>query len=68
MMIVSTDGYIISTIGPFLADRLNNDAEIVKNMVCNNQQGFMDWVRPKDIFIVDCGLLELRATFGKVWL
>ena len=30
MMIVSTDGYIISTIGRFLADGLNNDAELPK--------------------------------------
>ncbi|CAF2050509.1 unnamed protein product [Rotaria magnacalcarata] len=58
MMIVSTDGYIISTIGPFLADGLNNDAQIMKNIIYNNQDGFMDWVRPNDLFVVDRGFRD----------
>ena len=27
-------------------------------MIYNNQQGFMDWVRPKDLFIVDRGFRD----------
>ena len=55
MMIVASDGYIISSIGPFMADRKNNDAEITKNIIYNNKEGITDWLRSKDLIIVDRG-------------
>ncbi|CAF1406797.1 unnamed protein product [Didymodactylos carnosus] len=55
MMIVSSDGYIISVMGPYLADGRNNDAEITKNIIYNNKQGFTDWLHPEDLVIVDRG-------------
>ena len=42
MMIVSSDGYIITTLRPFFADGKNNDAEITKNALYNNVQGLQD--------------------------
>ncbi|CAF2624748.1 unnamed protein product [Rotaria sp. Silwood2] len=58
MMIVSSDGYIISVMGPFLADGRNNDAEITKNIIYNNKQGFTDWLHPGDLVLVDRGFRD----------
>lgn len=58
MMIVASDGYIISAIGPFLADRTNNDAEITKNIIYNNKEGITDWLRREDLIIVDRGFRD----------
>ncbi|CAF5085912.1 unnamed protein product, partial [Rotaria magnacalcarata] len=58
MMIVASDGYIISAIGPFLADRTHNDAEITKNIIYNNKEGITDWLRSEDHIIVDRGFRD----------
>ncbi|CAF3031234.1 unnamed protein product [Rotaria sp. Silwood2] len=53
MMIVSTDGYIISVIGPYFADSKNNDAEITKSIIYNNKEDMLDWLAPGDVIVVD---------------
>ena len=53
MMIVSTDGYIISVIGPYFADSKNSDAEITKNIIYNNKSDMLDWLAPGDVIVVD---------------
>ena len=58
MMIVSSTGYIMSVMGPFLGDERNNDAEITKNMIYNNKQGFTDWLHTGDLVIVDRGFRD----------
>lgn len=45
MMIVSTTGYIIACIGPFLSDFSNNDASIIKNVLLNNMDNVLNWVK-----------------------
>ena len=55
MMFVSSDGYIISVIGPFLANGRNNDVVITQNMIYNNRKEFTDWLRPGDLDLVDRG-------------
>ena len=42
MMFVSTDGCIISAIGPYLADPKNNDAAITKHIFLTNSKGIND--------------------------
>ena len=37
-MLVVTDGYIISVLGPYLADGKNNDANITKNHLETNAE------------------------------
>jgi Co/Zn/Cd efflux system component len=44
MMIVSTTGYIISVLGPFLSDSTNNDANILKHVFLNNMEDVLNWV------------------------
>ena len=54
-MIGSTDGYIVSAMGPYLADTKDNDASIIKHILLNNREGIVDWLHPSDILIVSRG-------------
>ena len=65
MMIVATDGYIISTMGPYLSDFKNNDASMTKHIVLNNQEGIVDWLRQNDMFIVDRGFRDCLSLLNK---
>ena len=38
MLVVTTTGYIVSCLGPYLADYQNNDAEITKHIVYSNKE------------------------------
>ncbi|CAF4651087.1 unnamed protein product [Rotaria sp. Silwood2] len=58
MMIVSTDGYIVSMLGPYFADYKNNDAEITKNIIYNNKEDILDWLKPNDVLVVDRGFRD----------
>ena len=58
MMIGSTDGYIVSAMGPYLADTKDNDASIIKHILLNNREGVVDWLHPSDILIVSRGFRD----------
>ncbi|CAF3140890.1 unnamed protein product [Rotaria sp. Silwood2] len=58
MMIVSSDGYIISVVGPYLADFKNNDSSMTKHIILNNREGVTDWLQPNDVLIVDRGFRD----------
>lgn len=61
MMIVSTSGYIISVLGPYLADSKNSDAKILNHMIQTNVEDIRKWVEEDDIFIVDRGFRDAEA-------
>lgn len=61
MMIVSTSGYIISVLGPYLADSKNSDAKILSHMIQTNVEDIRKWVEEDDIFIVDRGFRDAEA-------
>ena len=44
MMIVSTTGYIVACIGPFLSDFSNNDASMMKNILLENIDNILEWI------------------------
>ena len=48
MMIVSTTGYIVAYIGPFLSDFSNNDASIMKNILLENIDNILEWIEEVD--------------------
>jgi hypothetical protein len=48
MMIVSTTGYIVDCIGPFLSDFSNNDASIMKNILLENIDNISEWIEEVD--------------------
>jgi hypothetical protein len=58
MIITSTDGYILSVLGPFLADSKNNDASIIKHCLFENQEGVLEWLIDDDVIILDRGFRD----------
>jgi hypothetical protein len=48
MMIVSTTGYIIACIGPFLSNYSNNDASIMNNILDRNTDKILNWLKKVD--------------------
>ena len=48
MMIVSTTGYIVACIGPFLSDSSNNDASMMKNILLENIDNILEWIEEVD--------------------
>ena len=58
MVFVSTTGYIVSVIGPYLADTKNNDAHILKDIMYRNEEQIRSWLKENDIFIVDRGFRD----------
>ncbi|XP_062598202.1 uncharacterized protein LOC134259614 [Saccostrea cucullata] len=64
MMIVTTSGYIVSVLGPYLADTKNNDAGILNNMIQRNVEEMTDWVKEGDTFIVDRGFRDSSSVLA----
>ena len=67
VMIISTDGYILSVLGPYLADKKNNDTSITDHILKTNVEEMRDWLQPGDVFVVDSGFrdsVELLNNLG----
>ncbi|XP_065935231.1 uncharacterized protein [Magallana gigas] len=58
MVVVSTDGYFLTVVGPYLADSRNNDASILNHMLKSNIEDIKNWFEDDDIFIVDRGFRD----------
>lgn len=58
MLVVTTTGYIVSVLGPYLADSKNSDANIPNHMIRSNAEQMKEWVREGDIFVVDRGFRD----------
>ncbi|XP_056014968.1 uncharacterized protein LOC125654892 [Ostrea edulis] len=58
MVVVTTTGYFLTTIGPYLADGKNNDAAILTHMFKTNVHDIKNWVREEDIFVLDRGFRD----------
>ncbi|CAF1115343.1 unnamed protein product [Didymodactylos carnosus] len=65
MITTATDGYILSVVGPFLADGKNNDASIAKNIFINNEQDILNWLHEDDIIVVDRGFRDSINTIER---
>ncbi|XP_048741615.2 uncharacterized protein LOC125655389 [Ostrea edulis] len=61
MMIVSTTEYIVSVLGPYLADPKNNDSSILNHSIHSNTDEIKTWVREDDIFVVDRGFRDSES-------
>ena len=57
-MFVSTNGYIIFAIDPYLANPKNNDAAITIHIFLTNSQCINDWFLPNDLLNVDRGFRD----------
>jgi hypothetical protein len=58
MLVVTTTGYIVSVLGPYLADTKNSDANILNSMIKSNAQQMKEWVKERDVFVVDRGFRD----------
>ncbi|XP_033726743.1 uncharacterized protein LOC117316313 [Pecten maximus] len=58
MMYVTTTGYIVSVLGPYLADYKNNDANILKHNVKGNMENLTEWIKEEDVMVVDRGFRD----------
>ena len=59
MVVVDTDGYILSVLGPYLSNAKNNDAAITKHIVSINSEGLNDWLQGNDLCIVERGVRDV---------
>lgn len=67
MVVVTTTGYFIAMLGPYMADAKNNDGSILNHMLASNVQDIKNWIEKEDIFIVDRGFrdsLDFLEDFG----
>ncbi|XP_062619312.1 uncharacterized protein LOC134280876 [Saccostrea cucullata] len=58
MVIVTTSGYFVSVLGPYLSDFKNNDASILTHIIKTNVEDIKKWVKDEDIFVVDRGFRD----------
>lgn len=56
MLVVTTTGYIVSVLGPYLADSKNSDANFLNHMIRSNAEQMKEWVREGDILRCGQGL------------
>ncbi|KAL4231065.1 hypothetical protein ACF0H5_008648 [Mactra antiquata] len=58
MVVVTTSGYFLSVLGPYLSDAKNNDSKILNHIIDNNIEHIKKWIKPSDIFVVDRGFRD----------
>ncbi|XP_062619706.1 uncharacterized protein LOC134281247 [Saccostrea cucullata] len=66
MMVVTTSGYVVSVLGPYLADSKNNDSGILNHMIRSNTEEMRDWLQDGDTFIVDRGFRDSSEVLGDI--
>ncbi|XP_053380497.1 uncharacterized protein LOC123526886 [Mercenaria mercenaria] len=58
MVVVGTDGYFLSVLGPYYANGRNNDASITEHLMRTNLESINQWLKTGDVFIVDRGFRD----------
>ena len=67
MILVATDGYILTVLGPYLADGKNSDAKITEHTWTSNVEDITDWFEEDDVMVVDRGFrdaVDILNDFG----
>ena len=67
MSIVFPDGYVLESIGPYLADGKNNDAGITQHIL-GLHGDLTDWLSEGDVCIVDRGFRDVLDVFEDLGL
>ena len=63
MMLVATDGYILTVLGPYLADGKISDAKISEHMLNSNVEDITNWFEEDDVLVVDRGFRDAVDIF-----
>lgn len=58
MMVVGSDGYILSMLGPYYGGHKNNDAAITKHAILHNSENINHWLCQNDVLVVDRGFRD----------
>lgn len=66
MIVVTATGYIVSVLGPYLADSKNNDASILRHMIYHNAEELRNWLQEEDVFVVDRGFRDAQDVLEDV--
>ena len=67
MMLEATDDYILTVLGPYLADGKNSDAKITEHMLNSSFEEITDWFEEYDILLLDRGFrdtIDILKDFG----
>ena len=67
MSLVFPDGYVLDSIGPYLADGKNNDAGITQHILTLHSD-LTDWLSEGDVCIVDRGFRDVLDVFEDLGL
>ena len=59
MMLVASDGYILSVFCPYLADERNTDAKLTEHMFKSNNENKLEWFEEGDVLFVDRGFRDV---------
>ena len=68
MMVVGTDGYNLSVLGPYLADGKNNDSAILNSIIQGNVEEIKNWLEKDDLLVVDRGFRDSIDYLEKIGL
>lgn len=63
MMVVCTDGYLLSVLCPHLTDSRKNDASVLKGILEPNTEDMKNWLKEDDSFVVDRGFRDYLEIF-----
>ena len=66
MVVVTTTGYFLTAVGPYLADGKNNDAAILTHMFKTNVQDIQNWMHEEDIFVIDRGFRDAVSLLEEI--
>ena len=58
MVVVTTTGYFLTILGPYLSDGKNNDAKILNHVLDTNMDALKSFISPGDVFVVDRGFRD----------
>ena len=65
MMLVATDGYILTILGPYLANGKKSNAKITENMLKSYSEDIRICFRERDVLIVDRGFRDVTELLNE---
>ena len=68
MMVIGTDGYILSVLGPYLAEWKNNDAAILNSIIQKNVEEIKNLLEKDNHIVVDRGYRDSIDSLEKFGL
>ncbi|XP_062610218.1 uncharacterized protein LOC134271999 isoform X2 [Saccostrea cucullata] len=68
MAVVTTTGYFVSILGPYLADRESSDSSILTHIIKSNAESIRSWLNEDDIFTVDRGFRDALPLLADLWI